>query len=42
MPLAVGDKFPEGVTFGWVPYVEEKSDITACGIPQRYNASKGS
>jgi alkyl hydroperoxide reductase 1 len=41
MPLSAGDKFPEGVTFGWVPYVEENSDITACGIPQRYNASKG-
>ena len=24
----------------YVPYTEEKSDITACGIPQNYNASK--
>jgi alkyl hydroperoxide reductase 1 len=24
----------------YVPYTEEKGDITACGIPQNYNASK--
>jgi hypothetical protein len=39
--LKVGDSFPEGVTFSYVPYTEEKSDITACGIPINYNASKG-
>jgi alkyl hydroperoxide reductase 1 len=24
----------------YVPYTEEKGDITACGIPQNYNASE--
>lgn len=24
----------------YVPYTDDKSDITACGIPQNYNASK--
>jgi alkyl hydroperoxide reductase 1 len=24
----------------YVPYTEENSDITACGIPENYNASK--
>lgn len=24
----------------YVPYTEEKGDITSCGIPQNYNASK--
>jgi len=38
--LKVGDSFPDGVVFSYVPYTEEKGDITACGIPQNYNASK--
>ncbi|RDW82293.1 putative peroxisomal membrane protein [Coleophoma cylindrospora] len=38
--LKVGDSFPEGVTFTYVPYTEDKGDITACGIPISYNASK--
>jgi hypothetical protein len=37
----VGDSFPEGVVFSYVPYTEEKGDITACGIPINYDASKG-
>jgi hypothetical protein len=40
-PLQVGDSFPEGVTFSYVPYTEEKSDIAVCGIPVNYDASKG-
>jgi len=36
----VGDSFPSGVTFSYVPYTEEKGDITACGIPIAYDASK--
>lgn len=24
----------------YIPYTEEKSDITACGVPIQYNASK--
>ncbi|KZF20896.1 Redoxin [Xylona heveae TC161] len=38
--LKVGEQFPQDVVFSYVPYTEEKSDITACGIPQNYNASK--
>jgi len=37
----VGDSFPEGVVFSYVPYTPETSDITACGIPINYDASKG-
>ncbi|KAI5851271.1 Redoxin [Morchella snyderi] len=34
-----GDKFPAGVTFSWVPYTEEKSDVAACGRQVELNAS---
>ncbi|CAD0058286.1 unnamed protein product [Aureobasidium pullulans] len=33
MVLQAGDKFPEGVKFGYV-------DPTVCGIPQMYDANK--
>jgi alkyl hydroperoxide reductase 1 len=36
-----GDDFPDGVTFMWVPYGEDKAGITACGLPVKYDASKG-
>src|SRR5277367_2312788 len=39
--LKVGDSFPEGVVFSYIPYTPETSDITACGIPINYDASKG-
>ncbi len=39
--IKVGDSFPEGTKFTYIPYTPEKSDITACGIPITYNASKG-
>lgn len=39
--LKVGDSFPEGVVFSYVPYTPETGDITACGIPINYDASKG-
>jgi len=38
--LKVGDSFPAGVTFSYVPYTEESAEITACGIPINYDASK--
>lgn len=41
MPLKVGDSFPEGVQFGWIPYTPEAEGITSCGVPTKYNASKG-
>ncbi|KAK1763529.1 Redoxin [Phialemonium atrogriseum] len=38
--LNAGDSFPEGVTFTYIPYTEEKKDLIACGIPIKYDASK--
>ncbi|KAI5778681.1 Redoxin [Geopyxis carbonaria] len=38
--LKVGDKFPEDVSFSYVPYIPENEDITACGRPITFNASK--
>lgn len=39
--LKVGDTIPAGVTFSYIPYTEDKGDITSCGIPINYDASKG-
>lgn len=39
--LKAGDSFPEGVTFSYVPYTPDTGDITACGVPQNFNASEG-
>ena len=39
--LAVGDSFPEGVTFSCIPYAEDKEGISTCGVPVTYDASKG-
>ncbi|KAK9466246.1 Redoxin [Lipomyces arxii] len=33
MALTVGDKFPSGVNFLYIPYTPESTDIKACGIP---------
>ncbi|CRG86011.1 Putative peroxiredoxin pmp20 [Talaromyces islandicus] len=38
--LKPGDSFPSDVVFSYIPYTEEKGDITACGLPISYNASK--
>ncbi|KAI9892479.1 MAG: Peroxiredoxin Asp f3 [Vezdaea aestivalis] len=41
--LKAGDKFPEDVVFSQVntlSFRKENSDVTACGIPINYNASK--
>ncbi|KAB5517324.1 Redoxin [Coniochaeta sp. 2T2.1] len=38
--LKAGDSFPEGVSFTYVPYTPEQSDIIACGIGIKYDASK--
>ncbi|KAL1973699.1 hypothetical protein VTN31DRAFT_5259 [Thermomyces dupontii] len=38
--LKPGDSFPSDVVFSYIPYTEEKSDITVCGVPVQYNASK--
>jgi len=37
--LKVGDSFPSGVKFSYVPYTPETGDITSCGIPISYDAS---
>ncbi|KAL8628078.1 hypothetical protein Q9189_006214 [Teloschistes chrysophthalmus] len=39
-PVKAGDKFPDGVKFTYVPYTSDKEAITACGIPQQFEASK--
>jgi len=39
--LKVGDSIPAGTVFSYVPYTPETGDITACGIPINYDASKG-
>jgi len=38
--LKEGDHFPDDIVFSYVPYTPESADITSCGIPQNYNASK--
>jgi len=38
--LKVGDAFPADVIFSYIPYTDEKAEITSCGIPVNYNASK--
>jgi alkyl hydroperoxide reductase 1 len=38
--LKAGDKFPDGVTFGFIRPTPEKADITACGLPEKLDASK--
>jgi hypothetical protein len=39
--LKAGDSLPSDVVFSYIPYTEESSEITACGIPINYNAAKG-
>ncbi|KAJ5437752.1 uncharacterized protein N7458_008750 [Penicillium daleae] len=38
--LKPGDTFPSDVVFKYIPWSEESGEITACGIPINYNASK--
>lgn len=38
--LKVGDAFPEGVTFTYVPTGGKKEDVAACGNGIKYDASK--
>ncbi|KAK2732343.1 Peroxiredoxin Asp f3 [Myotisia sp. PD_48] len=38
--LKIGDSFPSDVTFSYVPWQDDKKEITSCGIPQKYEASK--
>ncbi|CAG8390909.1 unnamed protein product [Penicillium salamii] len=40
MSLKSGDSFPDNVVFKYIPWSEESDEITSCGIPIDYNASK--
>ncbi|TQS33089.1 hypothetical protein Golomagni_06579 [Golovinomyces magnicellulatus] len=40
MSLKAGDSFPEGVEFTYIAPSPENKEITACGLPQKYDASK--
>lgn len=40
MSELVGKPFPEGITFTYVAPTPEKSEVTACGIPIKFEASK--
>jgi alkyl hydroperoxide reductase 1 len=39
-PLKAGDPFPENVAFQYIPWSEDQGEITSCGIPIKYDASK--
>lgn len=39
--LKAGDSFPQGVAFSYIAPTPETSEVTACGIPTKYDASKG-
>lgn len=39
--LKAGDAFPQGVTFSYIAPSPETAEITACGMPVKYDASKG-
>ncbi len=39
--LKAGDAFPEGVSFLYVKPTPETSDVLACGIPTKFDASAG-
>lgn len=39
--LKAGDSFPEGVAFSYAPLTPESSEITSCGVPQKFDASAG-
>lgn len=41
MSVTVGSTFPEDVSFMYIPYTPEKAGLNACGLPVKYNASKG-
>jgi len=39
--LKAGDSFPEGVSFAYVKPTAETSDVLACGMPTKFDASAG-
>lgn len=38
--VQVGDQFPKGVKFTYVPYQEDAAGMTVCGIPITYDCDK--
>ncbi|KAG9247458.1 peroxiredoxin [Calycina marina] len=38
--LKVKDELPAGVKFSYVPYSEDNMEVTSCGMPITYDASK--
>ncbi|EKD14532.1 uncharacterized protein L3040_000053 [Drepanopeziza brunnea f. sp. 'multigermtubi'] len=38
--LKLGDSLPTDVKFSYIPYTPENADITSCGMPTTYDASK--
>ncbi|KAK7729839.1 peroxiredoxin type-2 [Cytospora paraplurivora] len=40
MASLVGQQFPADVSFLYIPYTPEKAGLNACGLPQKYDASK--
>ncbi|VVT55357.1 uncharacterized protein SAPINGB_P004556 [Magnusiomyces paraingens] len=40
MALSVGDQFPSGVKFTYIPYSPDLEGVTACGIPIAYDTEK--
>lgn len=41
MASLIDQSFPEDVSFLYIPYTPEKSDLNSCGLPIKYDASKG-
>ncbi|KAL3476491.1 Redoxin [Aspergillus californicus] len=39
-PLKPGDSFPSDVAFQYIPWSDDSADVTSCGIPIKYAASK--
>lgn len=41
MASLTGQPFPEDVSFLYIPYSPDKAGLNSCGLPIKYEASKG-
>lgn len=41
MASLAGQPFPEDVSFLYIPYSPDKAGLNSCGLPIKYDASKG-
>lgn len=41
MASLTGQAFPEDVSFLYIPYSPDKAGLNSCGLPIKYDASKG-